>query len=199
MIAELAKIAGIIGLLGYIPYVIAVLKHKTTPNPATWWIWSVVGWAAFASYFAAGERETFWLMLSYAVGPSVIGLLAFKYGKVEALKRFDIACLVISFMSLILWQLTNNPILALSINLLIDLTGALPTLRKTYFEPHTEDALSWSVFWIGNTLNFVTILFFGQWNLASIPYPLYLFILASSMMVLIFRKRFSELIADEHS
>ena len=68
MIAELAKIAGVIGLLGYIPYALAIVKRKTTPNPVTWWIWSIVGWAAFASYFAAGEQETFWLMLSYAVG-----------------------------------------------------------------------------------------------------------------------------------
>ncbi len=189
MIAELAKIAGIIGLLGYIPYILAIVKRKTTPNPATWWIWSVVGWAAFASYFAAGEHETFWLMLTYAIGPSIIGILSFKYGKADALEKFDIACLIISFVSLILWQLTNSPILALTINLVIDATGALPTIRKTYLEPDTEDVLSWAVFWTGNTLNFVTILFSGDWNLASIPYPFYLFALASTMMVLILRKR----------
>lgn len=189
MIVELAKIAGVIGLLGYIPYALAIVKGKTTPNPATWWIWSVVGWAAFASYFAAGEQETFWLMLSYAVGPSIIGLLSFKYGKVDSLEKFDIGCLVVSFISLIIWRVTDNPVLALSINLGIDMTGALPTIRKTYFEPHTEDTLSWSVFWVGNTLNFVTILFSGNWNLASIPYPLYLFCLATTMMFLILRKR----------
>ena len=187
MLTELAKVAGVIGLLGYIPYVLAIIRKKTTPNPATWWIWSVVGWAAFASYYAAGEHETFWLMLTYAVGPSIIGLLSFKYGKIDALEKFDIACLVISFISVILWQLTDNPLLALTINLGIDITGALPTLRKTYFEPESEDALSWGVFWTGNTLNFAVILLSGQWNAASIPYPLYLFLLASSMMLLILR------------
>lgn len=191
MIAELAKVAGVIGLLGYIPYVLSIIKRKTVPNPATWWIWSMVGWTAFASYFIAGERETFWLMLSYAIGPSLIGLLSFKYGKVASLEKFDVGCLVVSLVSLVLWKITSNPVLALSINLGIDITGALPTLRKTYFEPHTEDALSWSVFWLGNTMNFVNILVSRNWNIVSIPYPLYLFVLASSMMVLINRNRSS--------
>ncbi|MFK8184374.1 MAG: hypothetical protein AB8B99_13460 [Phormidesmis sp.] len=205
MLTELAKIAGIIGLLGYIPYILAIIRKKTTPNPATWWIWSVVGWAAFTSYYAAGEHETFWLMLTYAVGPSIVGILSFKYGKVDALEKFDIICLVISFFSIVLWQITNIPLLALTINLGIDITGALPTLRKTYFEPDSEDALSWSVFWTGNTLNFGVILVSGQWNAASIPYPLYLSLLASSMMGLILggrspkriRKRTTIIATDE--
>lgn len=188
MIAELAKVSAIIGLLGYIPYVISVLRKKTVPNPATWWIWSVVGWIAVASYFSAGGTETFWLMFSYALGPSTIGLLSFRYGKVSSLEKFDIYCLVISLVSLILWRLTAVPILALLINLGIDITGALPTLRKTYFEPGTEDSLAWSIFWVGNTMNFVNILISGDWNLVSIPYPLYLFVLASSMMLLLRRK-----------
>ena len=199
MLLDLAKVAGIIGLLGYIPYVLAIIRRKTTPNPATWWIWSVVGWAAFASYYAAGEHETFWLMLTYAVGPSIIGLLSFKYGKVDALEKFDIACLAISFISVILWQLTDNPLLALTINLAIDITGALPTIRKTYLQPDSEDALSWSVFWTGNTLNFAVILFSGQWNAASIPYPLYLCLLASSMMILILRGKGQNISAKEQA
>lgn len=188
MILELAKIAGVIGLLGYIPYILAILKQKTVPNPATWWIWSVIGWAAFASYFAAGGYETFWLMLSYAIGPSIIALLSLKYGK-GRLDKFDTSCLAISCVSLVAWATTNNPFITLAINLGIDITGSLPTIRKTYFEPETEDGLSWTVFWVGNTMNFLTVLFLGNWSFSIVAYPFYLFILASTMVGLIARKQ----------
>ena len=56
-------------------------------------------------------------------GPSIIGLLSFKYGKIDALEKFDIGCLIVSFISLIIWKVTDNPILALSINLAIDMNG----------------------------------------------------------------------------
>lgn len=189
MHSELAKIAGVIGLLGSIPYVLSILNRKTVPNPATWWVWSIVGWIAFFSYFAAGGKETHWLMLSYAIGPSVIGLLSFKYGKVSSLDKFDVGCLLICLISFILWKATANPLIALLIMLGIDMTGALPTLRKTYYEPDTEDTLPWLVFCIGNTINFFNILVFEDWNAVSIPYPLYLFMLSFSMIILINRKR----------
>ena len=188
MIAELAKVAGFIGFSGYFPYILAILRKKTEPNPVTWIIWGIIGWAAFASYFAAGGQETFWLMLSYAVGPSTIALLSLKYGKGD-LEKFDSYCLVISFISLILWFSTNNPLLALCINLAIDIIGSLPTIRKTYFEPHSEDKLSWIIFWIGNTMNFFVILISKEWTFVSIPYPLYLFLLASTIVILTFRKQ----------
>lgn len=184
MIAVLAKIAGIVGLLGSIPYVFSILNGKTIPNPATWWIWSIVGWIAFFSYFAAGETETYWLMLSYAIGPSVIGLLSFRYGRVSALEKFDIGCLFACSISLILWQNTANPLIALFIMLGIDIMGALPTIRKTYVDPDTEDVIPWLFFCAGNTLNFFSILIFEEWNVVSIPYPLYLFILSFTMLSL---------------
>ncbi|PSN20837.1 hypothetical protein C7271_00125 [filamentous cyanobacterium CCP5] len=187
MVSDFAKIAGIIGFLGYIPYIFAILKRKTFPNPATWWIWSIIGWAAFVSYFAAGGDETFWLMLSYAIGPSAIAILSLKYGK-GGLDKFDICCLIISCVSLLAWIITSNPSIALATNLGIDITGSLPTLRKTYLEPETEDGLSWCVFWVGNTINFLTVLFIDNLTFSTVAYPFYLFILASIMMILISRK-----------
>lgn len=187
MASEFAKIAGVIGLLGYIPYMLAIFKIKTIPNLATWWIWGVIGWVAFASYFSAGGHETFWLMLSYAIGPSIIALMSLKYGRGDV-TRFDVCCLIISGVSLILWVATSRPLLVLTINLGIDIIGCLPTVRKTYFEPHTEDSLAWIVFWVGNTFNFVAVLMSRKLDFATLSYPVYLFLLASIMVALIIKK-----------
>jgi hypothetical protein len=175
-------IAGILALVGYIPYIISILQGKTLPNRATWFIWTLVGGLLAISYIAEGDSHSIWLPLGYFFGPLITAILSIKYGYARW-TRIDTVCMVAALISIIPWLFAKDATLTLLINVLIDATGAIPTIFKTYREPQTEDFNAWLIFFIANTLQLFAI---SHWNMAAI-YPIYLFILASSMVVLILR------------
>lgn len=178
----LGMIAGIIAISGYIPYIYSILKGHTQPNRATWFIWTIVGGLLAISYIAEGDQHSIWLPLGYFFGPLITAILSLRYGYAEWTK-LDTICIVAAVISIIPWVLSDNANATLVINLLIDMIGSVPTLVKTFREPETEDLLAWVFFFVANTLQLFAI---EMWNLASL-YPIYLFVLATSMVLFILR------------
>ena len=182
--AILGITAGVLSLVGYIPYIISILRGKTLPNKASWIIWSVVGGLIAFSYLAEGDKNTIWLPLGYFLGPLITALISLRYGY-SVWSRLDKICLVAAMISIIPWLLFKDGTYTLIINVLIDSTGAIPTLVKTYREPDTEDISAWSIFLIANTIQVLAI---SDWNLTA-TYPVYLFLLATAMVVLIMKNK----------
>lgn len=177
-------IAGILALAGYIPYIIGILRGKTRPNKASWIIWTVVGALLAFSYMAEGDQNAIWLPLGYFLGPLIVAIMSLRYGYSEW-SRLDKICLVAAIISIVPWLLSSDATITLLINVLIDSLGAVPTIVKTYHEPETEDFTAWVVFFIANTLQLFAI---STLNL-TILYPIYLFILAGSIVALILKDK----------
>ena len=173
-------IAGVLAIGGYIPYIIAILRGETQPNRATWFIWTIVGGLLAFSYLYEGDQNSIWLPLGYFFGPLIIAILSLRYGY-ATWTRLDTICIVAAIISIIPWALSHDATATLLINVLIDSTGAIPTLVKTYREPETEDFIAWMVFFIANTLQLFAI---SMWNIAAI-YPIYLFFLAGAIVAFI--------------
>src|SRR3989338_7908963 len=173
-------IAGILALAGYIPYITSILRGKTRPNRATWFIWTIVGGLLAFSYIAEADIYSIWLPLGYFFGPLITAILSIRYGY-SGWSKLDSICMAAAIISIIPWLLSKDAIFTLLINVLIDATGAIPTIVKTYHEPETEDFTAWLIFFIANTTQLFAI---SEWNIASI-YPIYLFILAGIMVLFI--------------
>jgi hypothetical protein len=167
---NLGLLAGVVSLLGFVPYCIAIVQGRTKPNQATWWIWSIVGIMLATSYWASGATHTIWAPLSYVIGPIITTALAMRYGASQW-SRFDRLCLLGAAVSLLLWLLLRSPQIALAINLLIDLFGALPTIRNARHRPQDEDLTSWLIFTLGNGLNVLAV---DRWTWEIASYPLYI-------------------------
>lgn len=173
-------IAGILAITGYIPYIISILRGTTKPNRATWFIWTIVGGLLAFSYIAEGDQNSIWLPLGYFFGPLIAALLSLKYGYAQW-TRLDTYCIAAAILSIIPWVLSDNATATLIINVAIDIFGALPTVVKAYHEPETEDFTAWVIFFVANTLQLFAI---SMWNIAAI-YPIYLFILAGTLVLFI--------------
>ncbi len=178
----LGIIAGILALLGYIPYIYSIFKGTTRPNRATWFIWTIVGGLLAFSYIAEGDQTSIWLPLGYFIGPFIVALLSLKYGY-AIWTKLDTFCTVAALISIVPWVLSDNAIFTLIINVIIDATGAIPTLVKTYSEPETEDLPAWAIFFVANTIQLFAI---SIWGIAAI-YPIYLFFLAGAMVAFILK------------
>ncbi|MFO0745210.1 MAG: hypothetical protein U1F43_05960 [Myxococcota bacterium] len=181
MSGAIGVIAGVVATLGFVPYAVAIVRGRTIPSRASWLIWTVVGSALAAGHLASGGAGSVWVPLGYCAGPLVTLALAVKYGE-GGTSRFDIVCLAAAALSLGVWALTGDPVVALGVNIAIDLFGALPTIRKTWRRPGSEDRLAWSLFGLGNILNL-----FAVSDLASAEgvYPIYLVLISSIVLALI--------------
>lgn len=182
--SAVGQAAGVVSLLGFVPYLISVVRGRTRPSMASWWIWTLVGCLIVVSYYAAGARTSIWTPVSYVIGPLLIALVSLRYGS-GGWSRFDRLCVLGAGLSLLLWVLSGTPLTTLIFNILIDLLGALPTVRKTWQEPDSEDRLSWALFLIANSLNLLAV---QPWTFPNASYPIYIFALALVMNALLLRR-----------
>jgi hypothetical protein len=175
-------IAGILSFSAYLFYIVAIIKGKTKPSRATWFIWAFVGIITAFSYKASGAVDTLWVAVSEAIAPAIIATLAIKYG-VGGTEKIDKIAFAGSLFSLILWWIFGSPIIALITNLAIDLFAAIPTIRKSWKKPQEEDRVAWSITEAGNFFNLFAI---DQWLFGVVIYPIYTFIIDGIITLLLF-------------
>jgi hypothetical protein len=75
--------------------------------------------------------------------------------------------------------ISGEPIVALALNLIVDLLGAVPTIIKTWYQPDSEDLLAWLLFLAANGLNLLAI---DAWSASRALYPVYLFAVSVVVM-----------------
>lgn len=179
----LGLLAGVLSFIAYIPYFLSILKEKTRPNRASWWIWAIVGWIIFASYISVGARNTIWYALP--IGISITAFLSLKYGE-GGFSRFDLFCIAGAALGLLIWWYSGIAFAALLMALLVDFFAYLPTIRKTRLDPGSEDRTACALFWIGSLLNVAAI---EVWSPEIALYPAYIFVLNSIVLWLLIRKK----------
>ena len=178
-------IAGVLSLLAFLPYIVAILRGQTRPNRATWWIWTTAGLVLGASYYFSGAETTIWVPVSYIVGPLVTALLSIRYGEGGS-TPLDRGCFAGAGAGLLFWWWFNSPVVALVMTLGVDFAGAVPTMKKAYLAPHTEDRLAWALFIAGNAFNLLAV---DRWEFAIAIYPVYMFLASGSIAALVLRPR----------
>ena len=145
----LGLIAAIVSIFCYLPYIITTIQGKTKPNIATWLTWTILSIVVTATMFAERSFNTLWVPLIGAFGQGIIALLALKQGK-GSWSNFDLICLFFVGLGLAFWWHYDEPMIALSMALAVDLVGVLPTFKKSYQEPESENMLTWVLYLISS-------------------------------------------------
>lgn len=181
------QIATTIIVLAYLPYIFSVFKNKTKPDRTTWFTLFLIGIITFITYKAVGANATLGVALANVIGPFIIFILSLKFG--GGWKNInDFKYLIFSLIAVILWQVYKSPLIGLTFNLLADFIAFIPTIKKSFFRPETEDLLTWCLFTIGNIINLFAI---EQWRFDIVIYPAYILlaegIVAVSLLVSYFK------------
>jgi hypothetical protein len=158
-----AVIAALLAVAGNVPYVIDIFKGRVQPHAYTWFVWSIVSGIVFFGQVAKGAGIG---ALSTAVSEIftvIIFLLSLKYG-FKKVTRVDTFFLVLALCGIIPWVLTNDPTISVVIAVSIDVIAFVPTLRKGWREPGSENALLYGT----NTARHIVALFSLQaYNVAT--------------------------------
>lgn len=142
MTALFGYIAAILSILKVAPYIRDILKGKTKPERASWFIWTVLVWIALFSQLAKGATDSLWLTIGLAVAMLSVFFLSLKFGA-GGFERKDKIALVIAAIGLVLWFVTNEATYALAIVIMIDAVGTALTAMKSYRNPSSETLSTW--------------------------------------------------------
>lgn len=176
-------ISGVIAFAAFIPYIRSILRRETTPNRATWCIWTFVSSISLCSFIASGEaNDAVWYLVSDALAPFIVVCLSYKYG-VGGWSYIDRLCILVACIGLLLWWLSGSPLTALYASVIVDCMGAIPTIIKAYRSPESEDCLAWTMTFSAIVINFIAI---DNWHSALILiYPVYMFLAMGSITFLL--------------
>lgn len=185
----IAIIAAILAFVGNISYLKDVLRDRVHPHPYTWFIWSIVSMTTFfgglvkgagIGALPTGVAEAFTI---------IIFLFSLKYlfkKNAGHIKKIDHYFLVIALVGLIPWALTKDPTISVIIVVLIDIVAFIPTLRKTWVHPESEQPLLYEM----NVARHVLTLFsLGAYNIATTFHSIAMICTNTVMTVFIKRKR----------
>ncbi|MGB6436084.1 MAG: hypothetical protein WBF59_18915, partial [Bradyrhizobium sp.] len=136
----------------------AILKREATPNRVTWLLWALVPLIAAAAQWRAGVGISTLVVLSVGAGPACVVLASFvqRTGSWR-LGPFDYLCGACSLAALALWAITGDPVTAIVLSILADAAAALPTLRKAWLAPATENRRAYLISLVGMVLGIFSV------------------------------------------
>jgi hypothetical protein len=184
-----AIIAAIFAFVGNISYLTDIVKGRVQPHPYTWFIWSIVSMTTFFGGLAKGAGIGA-LPTGVAEGFTIIiflfSLRNLLQGKMGAIRTIDHYFLAVALIGLIPWAITKDPTISVIIVVSIDVIAFIPTLRKTWAHPHTEQPLLYEM----NVARHILTLFsLGAYNIATTFHSIAMICTNTTMTAFIKRRK----------
>lgn len=162
MIQEIAfaSIAVFIYFLGFIPYIYHVFHGRVLPHPFTWTIWFIFSVTnLYILIETTGLNPSFYSLFARTIA-LLIGLLCgWWYIRKIALSQFDYLSLILALFVILFVYLygLREAVIAMVI---IDMIILLPTLKKIWRDPKTEDAFAWFMTALSQSSLLISLPFF---------------------------------------
>ncbi len=171
--AVVGIIAGIIQLYSIVPYIKGMLHGETRPNVVSWVLWTLIQVIIIAAQFSAGPSWSIIIPIIMTFNTCLVLILCFWGYGYHSYGIVDIICFVLAIGAIALWRLTNDPVLAICMSVVADLTAGIPTYVKVYREPFSEAIVSWFLLIVANVLALVAA---SPFNFANTAFSSYIVI-----------------------
>lgn len=156
-------------------YVKSVVKGSTRPDPVTWFFWGLTPLIAFAAQISKGFNVDSLMTLTLSLGPLVIFLAAFaKHRRSWIFTRSAAICAIFAMLGIVLWQITDDPILATLFSIFADISASTPTVIKAYKKPNTECAVAYLISMGSMVLTLLTV---TDWTFTNYGFTVYIFMI----------------------
>lgn len=176
-------LAAFINILGGISYLIDVLKGKAIPNRVTWLLWALAPGLAFAAQVKQGVGLTAVFTFTTFFLPLLVFIASYvNKQSVWKLSKVDYVCGALSLIGLMVWLITGEGNIAIIAAILADGFAAIPTLIKSYHEPHTENWIGYAAGAIGA---FITLLTIETFTFENTAFAGYIFLMTTTLVFLI--------------
>ena len=165
-----------------------MMKSKAKPHRVTRFIVWLASVAGMLGVLHGSNLPGRIFAAIFLVRASYLLIMSLVYG-VGGWAKLDRYCLGLGVLALICYVTTHNGTLTISLGILADLIGYIPTFVKTYHRPSTEDPVFFSIEGLASLFGV-----FAVWQLrADILFPIYFTLCSVVMVGLIYRKKLGEL------
>lgn len=168
-------LASALGIIGAAPYIYNTYRKKTKPHRFAWLIFLTLSVLLFASQLALGARSSLifvgWTVVNNLI---IFGLSLRKNAGYGDISIVNIISLALAVTSIVLWRVTDSPLIALVCLLIADGIGAMLIVVKTYKHPHTETIFMWSLGILAGILGMFAV---GTLDYSLLAYPFYIALL----------------------
>lgn len=154
--------------VGYAPYLRDIVRKKTHPHLYSWVLWGFVTLLAFALQISGGAGVGALVTLTAALLCFVVIFLSFRSGAKRDIKPIDTVFFVLAIVAVFIWLFAKQPVISIILVTVIDMLGFLPTVRKTWDDPHSETMS----FYLITTFRFILAIFaLRQYTVLTALYP----------------------------
>ena len=197
MHAVLAIAGAAINFVACLGYVRAIVKGEATPNRVTWSLWALVPLIAGAAQLSSGVGISTLVVLSVGAGPAIVVLASFVRGTGSwQLGPFDYVCGACALAALALWAVSGDPVTAIVLSILGDFAAALPTLRKAWLAPATENRPTYLISFVGMILGIFSV---QQMTFAAYAFNAYLVAASTALVLILYVPRRRSVTGTVHS
>lgn len=174
-----------VGFVSPIIGITSVLKGGFKPQRMTRFLIMLVSFLFVATLFANGDKNGIYLASAQLLGSIAMFYLSLKRG-MGGNTRLDWVVFMMAIGSLILWQTTNMAFLGLVMSIVTDFIGFVPTLVKTWKYPETEE---WKFYMSDVVASFFSILSIAVFSLQNLAFPIYIFLINMTSVVMILGRK----------
>lgn len=167
--ATLGITAALVNAAAFVPYIASILKRRTKPQRSSWWIWALLMAVALVAQISIGATWSVLFTGVFLIANIIVAILSLTYGYGRFAKQ-DALVLILALVGLLLWALTNNAIIALTITIIVDFMAYWLTIVKSWRAPYTENLLSWTLMTIAAVLSAISV---GSLAPAKLAFPVY--------------------------
>jgi len=176
-------VAVILTFVGYIPYIRDTIKGKTKPHIYSWFIWAFITFVIFALQILGHAGAGAFTTLAAAILCLTIFILGLKNGHKD-ITRFDTLTFAISLIAIGIWIFAKQPVISNILIITINTLANLPTIRKSWNNPHSETLFTWEM---GAVRNLLGLMALANYSLLTWLYPvtnLLINIIESSILII---------------
>jgi hypothetical protein len=178
-------LSALVLLIGGLPYLRDIWQKKIHPHILSWLGWSFITALGGSAMLAEGSRWVVTLLFANTLLCLIIaGMAIIKRVGVWRASVYDGLFFALGIIGLVLWQISDMPVIALIFAIVADFSFGVPTIIKTYKFPETETYFAWAA---STTSGLLSLFAVEKFTFTELAYPLYLFIFDTLVLLLVLR------------
>jgi hypothetical protein len=182
--AVLGTIASLLLLALIVPYIRSIVTSTTRPSAVSWFGWALLFAIATVAQASKGIDWSLAVPLISTISTATIAFTALYMGR-AVWTRADGVCIALGVLAIILWSITKEPLTAIVLSMLADLSVTTPTIIKTYQDPTSEPALLWVIYVTAVTMELIAT---QQYTVYNLLFPVFTVIGSAIIAALSLRK-----------
>ncbi len=178
----------LITLLGISSYALGILKmlqNKYKPSLFSRVIWVLLSINSFAGVLLSHSSTSSILLGGILLFGNMGMCLISIFKGTRAVGQLEYICLILLCISGLVWVISDLPLVNLVISLLAHFIGAVPTYKKVWNHPESEDITFWLLFFLASILSIAVS---AASSIETIILPIYFTLFDGSILLLALQK-----------